>query len=385
MIKSPKLAQFFQQLEKSITSGSFIKITLSKARTQSGPKNIFAQPILIKNTPKVNCILRFPDKDETKNYDLESGVKVLEDWITNGFQNADLLTTENNFHLKTSKKGTITLLQRPPTQTSPSKTNHNHQKKEWIHPQNNIYLRELGLVGTNGSILKSGYRKFRQINKYIEIIDSLIKSQKLSNQPRILDMGSGKGYLTFALYDYLSNGLNLMPKITGIELRQPLVDYCNSLAQKASFKDLDFVASDIFDFPVQKLDCLIALHACDIATDIAIAKGIKAQAKLIVVAPCCHKQIRKQLKPSALMQPLVKHGIHQEKIATLITDTIRSLLLESKGYRTKVFEFISMEHTSKNVMITGVKGKARPEALAEVESIKQQFGIEEHYLERLLD
>ena len=242
----------------------------------------------------------------------------------------------------------------------------------------------MGITNQKGEVLKNSQRKFRQINKFIEIIDSLLPEKPKNNLFKIVDVGSGKGYLTFALYDYLKNVKDWNPEIYGIELRKPLVDFCNEIAKDSGFEQLQFIAKDIDDFEVEKLDMLIALHACDIATDIAIAKGIQSMAEIIVVAPCCHKQIRKEINCQTDMSAVLKHGILEERQAELITDGIRALLLEANGYKTKVFEFISTEHTSKNLMIVGIKSKPNPEALQKVEAIKKEFGIHYHYLEKLL-
>ena len=231
----------------------------------------------------------------------------------------------------------------------------------------------------------TGQKKFRQIDKYIEIIESLVRETELPNDPIIVDMGSGKGYLTFALYDFLKNNLQKDPSVFGIELRPKLVEFCNNLSKKCDFDKLSFIAQDINTFETNRLDMLIALHACDTATDIAIAKGIKSDAKIIVVAPCCHKQLRKELNVSNEMQPILRHGIMEERQAELLTDGIRALLMEAHGYRTKVFEFISTEHTPKNVMIVGIKSKPKKEALAQVAAIKKHYGIALHALEKMID
>lgn len=204
-----------------------------------------------------------------------------------------------------------------------------------------------------------------------------------------MDMGSGKGYLTFSLYDFLIREYGLNATICGVELREQLVSFCNELAVKNQFTNLHFEAKDINDFE-GKIDMLIALHACDTATDIAIAKGIKARADIIIVAPCCHKQIRRQMdaNASSIFQPMLKHGIFCERTAEMLTDTIRALLLELHGYKTKVFEFISTEHTAKNVMIVATlqsKNNLQIEKiLMQIDCLKQQFGINSHFLEQLL-
>jgi hypothetical protein len=197
-------------------------------------------------------------------------------------------------------------------------------------------------------------------------------------------MGSGKGYLTFSLYDYLSSEGKISPQVTGIELRPKLVDFCNQLAERSAYSGLSFISQDIGEYHPERIDMLIALHACDIATDLAIAKGIDAGAGTIVVAPCCHKQIRQQMHCQTDLQAVLKHGILEERQAELITDGIRALLLEHSGYRTKVFEFIDTEHTPKNLLIVGLKAEPDTTALERVAAIKRDFGIEYHYLEKLL-
>jgi len=230
--------------------------------------------------------------------------------------------------------------------------------------------------------------KFRQIDKYIEIIDSNLKESMPDKPFTIADMGSGKGYLTFALYDHLANNLKMEVKITGVEMRQNLVDLCNKIARESGFDGLSFVQGSISDYKIEKIDMLIALHACDTATDDAIFKGISADAGYIICAPCCHKQIRKAMNPENEMKPILKHGIFMERQAEMLTDGLRALFLEKHGYQTKAFEFISTNHTPKNVMIVGRKSQVKPDIAKisdQIHRIKNAFGIEKHYLEELIN
>ncbi|MFC0182914.1 SAM-dependent methyltransferase [Pseudarcicella hirudinis] len=204
-------------------------------------------------------------------------------------------------------------------------------------------------------------------------------------------MGSGKGYLTFALYDYLHNVLKLNTEITGVEYRQDMVDLCNRIAGKSGFNQLNFVQGTIEEFESEHINLLIALHACDTATDDAIYKGIRAGAELIVVAPCCHKQIRREIEKNKAeneLNFLTKYGIFLERQAEMVTDGIRALILEYFGYKTKVFEFISDAHTPKNVLVVGIKSKERDDKkagiLKKIQETKTYFGIDYHHLERLL-
>jgi hypothetical protein len=231
--------------------------------------------------------------------------------------------------------------------------------------------------------------KYKQINQYIELLAPYLNDLSSINNLHIADMGSGKGYLTFALHDYIVNKLKLNAKTTGVEFRQELVDTCNTIAQKAGLKNISFVKGTIEKTELDKIDILIALHACDTATDDAIYRGIKSEAELIVCAPCCHKQIRKAMNVSNELNNITRFGILKERQAEIITDTLRAMILEANGYKTNVFEFISLEHTPKNVMIVGRKTTAKKtnkkQILTNIASIKKLYGIEKHYLETLLD
>ncbi len=383
-MEKEKIKAFTAIIEESLTDQSFIKITLSKPSLKGDLKNIYGRIISLKDTPHFHFTFRYRTRDEVKNFDLESGLQNILLWLKEDFYNADLFTLNKDYAFKKSKKGKISILKSTPSISKKPSSEHNHQKKEWINVKDNCYLQKLGVLTSKGEVAKSSRRKFRQINKYIEIIDSLIKQHPIPKIPRIVDIGSGKGYLTFALYDYLLNTAELLPVMTGIELRPELVELCTQTAHLCHFSGLNFAARNIADFKLEQVDMLIALHACDITTDIAIAKGIQTNASIIIVAPCCQKQIRAEMEDAKNLNPLIRHGIHKEKIAVIITDTIRSLLLEAHGYQTKVFEFISHEHTSKNVMITALKGNKRKDALKEIKNIKAQFGIKQHYLETLL-
>ncbi|MBK6996685.1 MAG: SAM-dependent methyltransferase [Lewinellaceae bacterium] len=384
--------QFLATFRSAFTSGQLLKCTLSKP-TSSAPedlKNIYLRPVELKKGLQVAFNFRYKTRDEIKNFGLEEAVAQLEALLGTSFLNADLLTPERDFSLQFDKKGEAHFSEKKPSINTPTAipTAHNRAKNRLLDPAA-PWLHLLGISNSKGEVLAAYQDKWRQINKYLEIIESLLRESPLPTGPQIADMGSGKGYLTFALYDFLENQLGLAPHITGIELRPALVDFCNKTAQQVGFQNLRFVAQDIATYQPERLDMLIALHACDTATDLALAAGIRQKARIIVVAPCCHKQIRREMQAKNELTPLLQHGILEERQAEIVTDGIRALLLEAEGYHTKVFEFISTEHTAKNVMITATKDDRRlnqrsVEALAQVEALKLGFGIREHWLEKLL-
>ena len=385
-MKDKNLISFVERIEESIANHTINRVTISN---RNDKENILLKIIIklieIKEGVKLSFVYRYATNDITKNYDIQAGIALINDLISD-FSNAVLFTCNEDIELIICKKGSKIKQSQPKFQETPS-LKHDHQKIRLIDEKNNIYLRELGVITSDWQVKKDMHDKFKQINKYVEIFDSLINDVNLPEQISIADMGSGKGYLTFAIYDYLINKTKFIPTVTGIEFRKDLVDSCNIIAKKSSFDKLTFINGSIETTPIDHIDILIALHACDTATDEAIFKGIISKSSLIICAPCCHKQIRKQFKVSNEFSSFLKHGILEERQAELITDAIRALILEAFGYKTKVFEFISTEHTAKNIMIVGIKTdelQNRDEIFRKINAIKDFYGIKQHHLEKLL-
>ncbi|MEM9546540.1 MAG: SAM-dependent methyltransferase [Bacteroidota bacterium] len=378
------MEDFLSQLQNAIDNNELFKLTLSKPRSKrSQLRNIFIRPILLSDEIVWNATLRYQTNDQTKNYSSIELVASMTSFLKESFFYADLFFSDKKITLLQSKKGNTKVLL--------SKENHeieveahDHIKRRFI-PENTPYLHNLGISSSKGKVYGHAQDKFKQINKFVELVSNLIKDD--TSIASIMDMGSGKGYLTFSLHDYLSQKLNIPLKTTGIEIREDLVQKCNAIAEKNQLNGLSFQLGSIEDVEVAKSDMVIALHACDIATDMAIAKGIEAEAKYIVVAPCCHKQIRRAMqKTDSKLNSILKYGILKERQAEMITDTIRALLLETQGYDVNVFEFISSEHTGKNIMLTAKKtDRKNKEALFKINDLKKEFGIEYHYLEKLLN
>lgn len=385
------LTQFLSSFRTAFTEGHLLKCTLSKP-TPAAPhdlKNIYLRPVALKKGLHVAFNYRFNTRDEVKNHSIEEALAQLQALLGKQFLTADLLTPERDYHLSFSKNGQAVFSTKKASHTASPDTSHDRSKSHPLDPSS-PWLHALGITNAKGEVLANAHSKWRQINKYLEIIESLLRECPLPPDAHIADMGSGKGYLTFALYDFLVRKMGFEPHITGIELRQNLVQLCNDTAQQAGFQGLRFVSQNIENYRPERLDILIALHACDTATDLALAAGIRHKAKIIVAAPCCHKQIRKEMRPRNELSSVLRHGILEERQAEIVTDGIRALLLEAEGYKTQVFEFVSTEHTAKNVMITAtldIKKKTpgrRSKIMAQVDALKVGFGIREHYLEKLL-
>lgn len=387
------LQSFLDYLKNSLTNETFVDLHLTGYKgLEENLKKIFIKKVMIKNEIKLSFTYRYQTRDITKNYLVQEGVHLVTGYLTAGFRIATLFTTEEDLHLEFQQSGKVTLKHKQATNQAPASTAHDKQKVRKIDTANKHYLHALNITDENGVVFKKSQDKYRQINHYIEILSGFIKDLPTDQLHKVVDMGSGKGYLTFALYDYLRQNLNLDIAITGVEFRKDMVELCNDIAQQSGFEKLNFTEGTIQDFDSTGTDILIALHACDTATDDAIYKGIKADASLIVVAPCCHKQIRREIeksKKSNDLDFLLRHGIFMERQAEMATDGIRALILEYYGYKTKVFEFISDAHTPKNVMIVGVKKKIsasnQDKILKQIKDSKAYLGIDYHHLERLLE
>jgi len=383
------IQKFIETIKDNISSQEFIKLILSNKRIKSSElKAVYLKPVLIKGEEQLNFVYKYNTKDITKNYLYKDAFALLTELLNKDFFQAIIFTLNADYNLLIRKDASSSFKKSKATITKKPNVQHNKIKPKLIKTKDNIYLKELGVINASGNILGNKQKKFKQINKYIEIIDNILKPIDFKGDFTVVDMGAGKGYLTFALYDYLKNIAERNPNIIGVELRKELVEKCNIISEKSKFNKLSFVEGSIKKADIPNIDVLIALHACDTATDDAIYRGVNANAKVIICAPCCHKQIRKQIKPEDDLKLITQFGILKERQAELLTDALRALLLEAYGYKTKVFEFISTEHTPKNVLIVGVKQKdvTKPDSkiMEQIESIKKTHGIEYHYLEKLL-
>lgn len=370
---------FISKIRAIDIESSAMKIQMSKKMTKSSDlRSVRARRVLIKGKPLVSVVYRHDTRDVTKNYTHIDFVVLCSEWMESQFFNATLTLDVVEHKLLSNKKNASV----KSTQTRGALAVcdlHDRQKSRLI-PEDTPFLRSLGISSDRGKVYQASQGKYRQINKFVEILDGLCVGKSIKT---VADMGCGKGYLSFATYSHLVT-LQKDISLVGYELRPKLVTEINSIARLHKLSGLSFEVGDISQIDIPKTDMVIALHACDIATDVAIAKGIEVGAELIVVSPCCHKQIRKTMKGNPRIVSSLSHGIMKERMAEWLTDAIRALLLESKGYKTKIMEFVSLEHTSKNLLITAEKTKVRPGALLEVAALKEQYGIEEHYLERLI-
>jgi SAM-dependent methyltransferase len=383
------IEKFISEFAKSLSEKTFVKMTLGNYRgTEAHLQKLLIRLLETKKGTRLFFLYRQDMRDTAKNFDFTEGLKIIKELLGKDFFNGHLFTLRNDFQLDIGKKGKSRLNEGKPTFKSKPDSSHNREKQVLVN-QNSFYLKALGITTEAGEIRDKQQDKWRQINKFVEILGNLIDKSPLAGKQKlnIVDMGSGKGYLTFAAYDYFKNTRGIDIHLTGVDTREELVGLCNDIAGASEFENLKFARGLIDNYELTNVDVLVALHACNTATDDAIFKGLKAEADLIVVAPCCHQEIRPQMKAPEFLSGIFRHGVILEREAETLTDGLRALLLERSGYSTKIFEFISTEHTPKNNMIVGTRTgrKANFEKLDEqIRAIKEFYGIKEQRLENLL-
>ena len=418
---APHLARFADLLRQAVASQRLTKLVL--VAYQGGVSDLDAQgqslqrimvrPVMLRDQPHLSFLLRFPTKDITKNVAVPEALALLAGWLGEGaFRNAHLHTPSEEVQLAFSKKGKASVRVGPPSNaeaaqghapaapgtaaavSAPSAvaSGHNRDKHRFLD-QSRPFLRELGVTDAQGLVIPAMSRKWKQINKFIEVFAAALARSPLGQPPHdqapihVVDFGSGKGYLTFAIHDWLRHTMQREAHVTGVELREDLVKLCQRVIGKLKLEGMDYEQGDVRDYHPAALNVMIALHACDVATDHAIHLGIRAGADIILCSPCCHKQIRPQLLSPHPLRPILQHGIHLGQEAEMLTDGLRALLLEAAGYDTQVFEFISLEHTNKNKMILAVKrvkATSSDEVVRQIQDIKAFYGIQEQCLEQLL-
>ncbi len=360
--------RFLSLLRTAVHDGSLIKLTLGNYRGPDATvQNLTLRPVALKSGPQLSFVWRHVTRHITKNFPSDQALAEIAALLGSSFLDAHLFTTVSTAHLQSLPDGKVRLKTHSSPLAAPPSARHD-APKSYVIPPDAPWLRTLGITNDRALPREGMTDKFRQIQKFAELLGHLLADAALPpDQPvRVADMGSGKGYLTFAIAQLLGPRAD----VRGIEARPELVALCNRVAHENNFSNLTFLAGKIGDLAIENrkskiensLDVLIALHACDTATDDALARGIAAHARLLVVAPCCQKELRPQLTAPPILADALRHGIFQERQAEFVTDSLRAQLLEWAGYRTKVFEFISTEHTAKNLMIAATKTHPRQSA-----------------------
>lgn len=357
-----------EYLEEQINE-KLLQAVLSASRG-NGPSKVKIRPVKLKNEIVYQASATEGPKVFHKNYTRTELIAYLEAALKESFGQLQASGAEIDGTVLVSKKGKVTVkVRRHPAKAPVQIMAHNRVKQYILKEGVPVpFLIDLGVMTEKGKIVTSRYDKFRQINRFLEFIEDILPKLAKDREVTMLDFGCGKSYLTFAMYYYLRELRGYDVNIIGLDLKTDVIEKCSRLAVKYGYEKLHFYQGDIADYEgVSSVDMVVTLHACDTATDFALAKAVEWGAQVILSVPCCQHEVNRQVK-SELLEPLLKYGIIKERMSALITDGVRANLLESKGYDTQLLEFIDMEHTPKNILIRAVKtGKSRnPEKVMEM-------------------
>lgn len=324
-----------------------------------------------------------------RNLTKEEGVPYLLGLLEGGFKQAEAESVKGQARVMVGKKGTVTVKVKKNQQkivAAPNVASHNRQKRYILEEGKPVaFLEDLGVMTADGKVIRSRYDKFRQINRFLEFIEDILPRLDKSRENVIIDFGCGKSYLTFAMYYYLHELRGYEVRIIGLDLKQDVIDRCNRLSEAYGFDKLKFYHGDIASYDgVDHVDMVVTLHACDTATDYALEKAVKWDASVILSVPCCQHELNKQMD-NELLRPVFQYGLIKERMAALYTDALRAEILENRGYRTQILEFIDMEHTPKNILIRAVKQGGPKDNRKEIEDILKFLGTEQTLARLLLE
>lgn len=345
------------------------QIVLSNSRRKEEVSKVRVRPLLLQGK-LVFQVEEFRGKQAFhQNLMKDEAYEYLQNAMSDTFRQMELASAKGSAQILVSKNGKMTVKvkkNRPvegqaKIQAPSTLLDHNRKKKYVLEEGKPIpFLQDLGVMTADGRIVHSRYDKFRQINRFLEFVQDILPKLPKGREINIIDFGCGKSYLTFAMYYYLKelNGFDI--RVIGLDLKQDVIDHCNQLARKYGFEKLAFYHGDIASYEgVDQVDMVVTLHACDTATDYALAKAVRWNASVILSVPCCQHELNRQMK-NDMLEPVLQYGLLKERMAALYTDGIRAEILENHGYRTQILEFIDMEHTPKNVLIRAVKeGKGK--------------------------
>ncbi|MCB6203291.1 class I SAM-dependent methyltransferase [Extibacter muris] len=363
----------------------FIHAVLSNPRTREGWSKVKVRPVLIKGERMIQLEMFKGNQAFHQNVGMEEAGEVIAGQMES-MKQMQLETTEALYTVLISKKGKVTV-KRKIQKKEPISADISHNRKKQYILREGVpvpFLTDLGVMTEEGKVISSRFDKFRQINRFLEFIEDILPQLEREREVTILDFGCGKSYLTFAMYYYLHGLKGYDVRIIGLDLKSDVIRRCNELSEKYGYGKLRFLEGDIADYTgVEKVDMVVTLHACDTATDFALAKAVRWDAKVILSVPCCQHELNAQVK-NEVLGPVMKYGLLKERFAALVTDGLRAQYLEREGYDTQILEFIDMEHTPKNILIRAVKTGRKGENQDTID-ICEEFLHVSPALGRLLD
>ncbi|MDO5345785.1 MAG: SAM-dependent methyltransferase [Lachnospiraceae bacterium] len=347
----------FRDLLEELLNGELLQMVFSGQKQRREVTKIRVRPLMVKGTLMFQAAFWDGKKEKHRNYGKVELTEAAVDWMEQDFKQMQADTVSVSASVLVSKKGKVTVKKRYLAQRRAAPQLSHNRRKHYILEEGKPvpFLVELGVMTPEGRVVNSRYDKFRQINRFLEFIEDICPCLPRNRELTMIDFGCGKSYLTFAMYYYLRELRGLDLRIIGLDLKEDVINHCNALARKFGYEKLQFLAGDIADYEgVEQVDLVVTLHACDTATDYALAKAVAWNARAILSVPCCQHELNGQIE-NEILQPVLRYGLLKERIAALVTDGLRASMLEQQGYEVQVLEFIDMEHTPKNILIRAVK------------------------------
>lgn len=369
------------QLLDICISDKLIDMVISGQKNKSEDKavKVRIRPVILKNEIEYQVSEFVGRKVLHSNHSAADVKKKIIDYMTEDFKQAQINMTDAAATILSSKSKTLTCKYKKAGQLKVQRDlSHNRTKKYIIQEGKSVaFMIDLGVMGQDGKIIRTRYDKFRQINRFLEYIEDILPKLDKERELTIIDFGCGKSYLTFAMYYYLKELKGYNIRIIGLDLKADVIEHCNELRTRYGYDKLDFYVGDIATYKdVDKVDMVVTLHACDIATDYALAKAVKWGAEVILSVPCCQHEANRTIK-SDILSPVMDYGILKERMAAIVTDAARAKLLTANGYDTQILEFIDMEHTPKNLLIRAVKsGKEDLSAREKTKDMLEALNLE---------
>jgi SAM-dependent methyltransferase len=380
------MEKIIRLLEDVLEKEALIKLSFGSPRKKSSPcKKAVLRPLLLQGELCYQMEYHFGDKVSHMNLKKDLCPELVSELVRDRFKQMSLFSIDSDYQILAADPDRPRIVKRAATKSMPS-LSHNYEKQYIIPDQVPCdFLIRLGVMDQDGRVIQKHYAKFRQINRFLEIVSDVLdflpdkpdSESKDKEEPlRIVDFGCGKAYLTFALYYYLKLKLGKDVVITGLDLKEDVIDFCSGIAKDLNYDGLQFLKGDIAEYSKQdKADMVVTLHACDTATDLALMKAVGWGASVILSVPCCQHELFGQIS-NGLHGPLLKHGILKDRFCSILTDGLRGLKLEEQGYEVSMVEFTSLEHTSKNIMIRAVKiGKKNAAAGEEYRRLKEYWNV----------
>ena len=372
-----------EELLKRVLTSLLVDMVISGARGGGDFIKIKVRPVMIRDSLYFQ-VSRYTDKQVFhENMTAEDALETLSGWILHDFRQAQIRMQDEMVTVLVSKKGKATVKSKKAACIETQNLEHNRKKQYIIEEGTAVpFMIDLGVMTESGKIIRTRYDKYRQINRFLEFIEDILPELPTDRTVHIIDFGCGKSYLTFAMYYYLKVLKHYDIRITGLDLKQKVIEDCQALADRYGYDGLQFLCGDIADYNgTDEVDMVVTLHACDTATDYALYKVVKWHASVILSVPCCQHELNRKMQCETLSGAF-QYGLIKERTAALMTDAMRGQLLEMKGYKTQLLEFIDMEHTPKNILIRGVKSKgllpkaARKQQMENYQKCRDFFGAE---------